>query len=1240
MRIAAWNVRSFLAEEKKIQLTKEFERYKIDIGVLTEIRYAGSGVTPIRMNSPLTMIHSGAEKQGRNGVGIVMSPQAKRAWEETGGQWEAIDDRIVLARFRISGEKCLTVIGVYAPTDLADEETKIRFYQQLQKVKDRTPSRDILVIAGDFNARVGAENSGIEKVLGRCGLREKKNRNGEHLIHFATTNLMRIASTFYRHEKHHLGTWKEFGNDTVHQIDHILIQQQWAQCVEDIRVFRGANCTSDHYLLVATMKWKFQYSKKKQQATWKFRQLNEEQRKKYAQEVKSRLEGAECGGQDTVETKWRKIQTAVKESMQKAMEEVKLVKKNDWITDETLDLIEKQREVRKAWLQGRHVCTPAEWKEMKKNIKKSVKKDKRKFWEERAKKMEAAQNEGKAREVFEEVAKMRGKRKSGVERMRDKKGEMKSDTTQVAECITDYFQKLFNVDAKVDNEMEVPKVEGTEERWRELDAPPTEEEVAEKIRKLKNFKAGGPDDITAEALKWACEEKSTLSEIHNLIGEIWRTGEVPKDWGESVMVPLLKKGDPTNCDNYRGIALLSICGKVLTRIIADRIQKGYNDQMMEAQCGFRGGRSTTDQMFTLRQVVERRREYGLRSYVAFVDLKKAYDSVPRKLLFKVLRAEGIPEVMVRILESLYSRTTGRVRVKGMLGTEFDLRTGVRQGCVISPLLFNIYLNHILKRAERELKEKGLQFAFHFGRKLGPSGNHSEETLSLWGTLYADDIALLAASKEELQEMLTKIDTEFTRYGMTISAEKTKVMKCGANDELVDAMNIKIGDQKLEEVQSFKYVGGIITADGEMKEEIDQRMKAASMAFGGLRSQLFNDKKMAKGVKIRVYESLILAILLYGSETWNVRTTEAKKLETFHMNCLRCIAGKSRHEKIRNAIIRKSLKQITIHSNMRRRRLRWLGHVRRMEDGRWPKQMMYSWIEDCPRPKGKPKQRWRDVVNRDLKALGLKERWYELAAQREEWRAAIHKREQARFEEEERKEAEKIREFACMKCGTKCKSEKGLKGHMTRKHPFMCQKCGNEFDNHKSLSCHQATCKERKKEKEKEKIDDEWEYHGRRKQKEKPSSSSSASPDLPPTEFRCSLCRDFVAKTLTGLKSHLRHKHPDGKLSHDLLRSRSSLSPSSSSSVSPPPPPPAQAKNFQCRFCSFTCAAKIGIWKHEQTQHQPSMSAASSSSPPTTADSSSSTRSTNAPTSDLSVPSSLTKGPSPPHRPPDDDSPPG
>ena len=271
-----------------------------------------------------------------------------------------------------------------------------------------------------------------------------------------------------------------------------------------------------------------------------------------------------------------------------------------------------------------------------------------------------------------------------------------------------------------------------------------------------------------------------------------------------------------------------------------------------------------------------------------------------------------------------------------------------------------------------------------------------------------------------------VNEEFSRYGMTISAEKTKAMVCRDDEREArkpDALDIKIGSEKIEEVQSFKYVGGIITANGEMKEEIEQRIKTAGMAFGGLRRQLFGDKKMALDVKLKIYDSLILAILLYGSETWNVKAEEARKLETFHMNCLRCMAGRSKRERIRNVVIRKMLKQTTIQSMMRRRRLRWLGHVRRMSDERWPKQMRYAWIEGETRPQWKPKQRWRDLVNKDLDELGLKDRWFEMTAQREEWRSAINKKEQARFEEAEKKEEARIEEFKCPGCEMKCKSHR-------------------------------------------------------------------------------------------------------------------------------------------------------------------------------------------------------------------------
>ena len=497
--------------------------------------------------------------------------------------------------------------------------------------------------------------------------------------------------------------------------------------------------------------------------------------------------------------------------------------------------------------------------------------------------------------------------------------------------------------------------------------------------------------------------------------------------------------------------------------------------------------------------------------------------------------------------------------------------------------------------------------------LEKTTKQEKKKLDLWGTLYADDIALLAPSRDNLQEMLQEINLVLTDYGMTISAEKTKVMVCpGKAEEKVDALNIKLGDEKIEEVKMFKYVGGIITTTGEVKEEIEQRIKTAGMAFGGLRSRLFGNRKMARNVKLRVYESLVLAILLYGSETWNIKAEEAKKLESFHMGCLRCLAGKSKVERIRNVVIRKELGQTTIQSMMRKRRLRWLGHVRRMDDERWPKQMMYAWIDGVKRPKGKAKQRWRDTVNKDLKELGLRDDWYDRAAQREEWRKIIHTKEQERFENAEKKEKDKVREWPCPKreCTEKCRSEKGLRMHVERKHPLTCWICGKEWKNDRALGTHLRTCSRKKetteakqskgKEKEKkiEKGNDEWVYQIRPKQqqqRESTSSSSSSTSDSSIQErHQCLICKEFLP-TAKGLKIHITRKHNNQVASETDPSTATSSSSSTETSPSYTTQPSSSSssstsllatQDLTCPWqCGFTANYPKGLKCHIRITHR-------------------------------------------------------
>ncbi|KAK5900173.1 hypothetical protein CesoFtcFv8_009573 [Champsocephalus esox] len=162
-----------------------------------------------------------------------------------------------------------------------------------------------------------------------------------------------------------------------------------------------------------------------------------------------------------------------------------------------------------------------------------------------------------------------------------------------------------------------------------------------------------------------------LSWLTRLINVAWKSETVPKEWQTGVVVPLFKKGDQRVCANYRGITLLSLPGKVYSKVL-DRIE--------EEQCGFRPGRGTTDQLFTLARILEGAWEYAYPVYMCFVDLEKAYDRVPRELLWEVLREYGVRGSRLRAIQSLYSQSESCIRVLGSKWDPFPVRVGLRQGC--------------------------------------------------------------------------------------------------------------------------------------------------------------------------------------------------------------------------------------------------------------------------------------------------------------------------------------------------------------------------------------------------------------------------------------------------------------------------------------------------------------------------------------------------------------------------------
>ena len=224
----------------------------------------------------------------------------------------------------------------------------------------------------------------------------------------------------------------------------------------------------------------------------------------------------------------------------------------------------------------------------------------------------------------------------------------------------------------------------------------TTEEIKKAIAKMENRKAPGIDVITAEVLKAGGDPMVAM--LHKIFNTVYDTEKTPKDWAKMMVTPIHKKGDKQTPANYRAISLLSIPGKVFSRVLLSRMQKKTEEATGESQFGFRPGRGTVDAIFIVRQIIEKAKEHQVPLHFNFIDFKAAFDTIWRKALWKMLLAIGVDPKIVRIVEELYNNTECAVVIDGQLTEWFEVHVGLRQGCLLSPTLFNVFLE--FERTER------------------------------------------------------------------------------------------------------------------------------------------------------------------------------------------------------------------------------------------------------------------------------------------------------------------------------------------------------------------------------------------------------------------------------------------------------------------------------------------------------------------------------------------------------------
>ncbi len=326
-------------------------------------------------------------------------------------------------------------------------------------------------------------------------------------------------------------------------------------------------------------------------------------------------------------------------------------------------------------------------------------------------------------------------------------------------------------------------------------SPPSLKEVVDAINALRDAAAADIDSIAAPVLKAGMVMAQWL---HRVIVAVWVSGRAPLDWKRALLVPLFKgKGSARATSNHRPISLLSIPGKVYALILLHRVSDQVDSQLLESQCAFRSGRGLTDATYTLQSIMYKCHRYQQPLYLAFVDLRKAYDSIPRDALWRVLSAYGVDAKVIELLADLHTGTQAAVKLAGEHGDWFDIGRGVRQGCVIAPLLFNIYFDCVIRLSLAEMPEGcGVRLAFKAEGEVLPwhvrAGGPST-MLTIAALMYADDLVLMSCDRCELELMLKVFDSVCSRMGMCVNAAKTELMAVSHTGEPLQSVQLSDGE---------------------------------------------------------------------------------------------------------------------------------------------------------------------------------------------------------------------------------------------------------------------------------------------------------------------------------------------------------------------------------------------------------------------------------------------------------------
>ena len=937
IRMGTWNIRTLMTVGKIEEIGKQMKEYKIEILALQETRWKGEG--QIDRNN-YTLLYGGEDKQGKRGTGFMIS----KTFKERILEYRRINGRISLLRLKNKPAN-LTLINTYAPTEDRNNDEKDAFYETLIRTCREAPKHDTLIIMGDLNAMIGKEEY-IRTVAGKETMHQSSNDNGIRVCNLASELDMFIVSTKFKHRPEHKITWLYPGKTYGNQIDHVLIAKKRRRMIQDVRAYRGTTVDTDHQLVIVKAKINTIGTSKKQKRK-QVRNFNELEIKRTAYRKNiGKLIGKEAETEG-IESEWETIKTAIIKATDKTCTRRQQTKKNEWFDESCQTIIKNKRKLRLQWIRTKRKEDYEKYKEMRKRGTVIFKK-KKSEWINNIMDNLDKQNHHNAR-LYQYIRKQN--RKTFIANIECEEWEK-------------YFHSLLNNPTIAEErEMRSETTSTTEQHM------PTKEELQKIINKLKTHKAVGPDDIANEQIKLGGQK--LVSSIYNLIIKIWIAEKMPAEWEKGIIIPILKKGNPMLCTNYRGITLLNSTYKILTTLLNNKVKQHTEERIQEYQQGFRQGRSTVDAIHIIKQIIEKSYEHNIEIQLLFIDFKQAFDCLKRDAITKDMKRMKIPDKIIRLTQMTMDGSRAVINTRDGLSKEVEITRGVRQGDGLSATLFIIALDGVINDCELE------------GTII---------TKEVQMVAYADDLVIIARNTKSMQDTLNKTVTSAEKRGLHINIDKSKYMVINRKGNQRKAHNINIGGHNFEVVDSFKYLGVIINNKNMRSMEISQRIHAGHRAYYKYR-HIMQHKRISRSTKMRVYKTAIRPTVTYAAETMNITKSDEEKIKIFERQMIRKIYGpkvvSDDHVQIlMNHEIDKILDGDDIVKNMKVQRLRWYGHIMRMNKNRLVRKIT-EWKPRTSRHRGRPASRWEDQAIEDMRSAGIK-RWWEQLQDRDKWKTAIMK----------------------------------------------------------------------------------------------------------------------------------------------------------------------------------------------------------------------------------------------------------